>query len=203
MKVYKKQLIILEQQYKTMEILKTKLPEVLLIKPKVFKDNRGYFFESYNKKIFEENAYNYSFIQDNESFSQYGVIRGLHYQLSPYAQTKLIRVIQGKIYDVAVDIRQGSPTFGQWVGYELTAENKSQLLIPKGFAHGFSVLSETAIIQYKCDEFYHPESERGIAFNDPELNIDWRVPIENAIISSKDKVLPNLNEADFNFIYKI
>lgn len=182
-----------------MEIEKTNLQDLLIIKPKVFEDNRGYFFESYNEKKYIEQGLKYHFVQDNESLSSYGIIRGLHYQLAPYAQTKLVRVITGKIFDVAVDLRQNSPTFGQWHGTELSEENKKQMLIPKGFAHGFSVLSETSIVFYKCDNFYHPESERGINYRDDELNIDWKIDLKEAVVSAKDKVLPDLKNADMNF----
>ena len=184
-----------------MEIIKTDIEGLLIIKPKIFEDNRGYFFESFNKKAFEDNELNYNFIQDNESKSSYGVIRGLHYQLAPYAQTKLVRVLKGKVLDVAVDLRKGSPTFGKWHAVELSEDNKQQFLIPQGFAHGFSVLSETAIFAYKCDNLYNKNSERGINFNDKSLNIDWGIPIEKAIVSTKDKVLPCINDADMNFIF--
>jgi len=182
-----------------MEIIKTEIPDLLIIQPKVFEDERGYFFESFNDNEFKKHGLNLNFVQDNESKSGYGVIRGLHYQLAPYSQTKLVRVIQGKVFDVAVDLRQDSPTYGKWRGIELSAENKIQFLIPKGFAHGFSVLSETATFVYKCDSLYQPEAERGLNFNDPYLNIDWRISSENAIISPKDKVLPNFKEAEKNF----
>ena len=182
-----------------MTIHETKIPGLIVIEPKVFEDNRGYFFESYNQKRFKQNNLNYSFVQDNESLSSYGTIRGLHYQLAPYGQAKLVRAIYGKIYDIAVDIRKSSPTFGQWQGIELSAENKKQLMIPKGFAHGFSVLSETAIVMYKCDSFYNPDAERGINFKDHELNIDWKIPENDAIVSAKDRVLPDLKEAEMNF----
>ena len=184
-----------------MEIIKTEIPDLLIIQPKVFEDERGYFFESYNEAEFMRHDLQLNFVQDNESKSGYGVIRGLHYQLAPYSQTKLVRVIQGKVFDVAVDLRVGSPTFGKWRGVELSAENKVQFLIPKGFAHGFSVLSETATFVYKCDNLYHPDAERGLNFNDPFLNIDWRIEPEKAIISPKDKVLPNFKEAEKNFKY--
>ncbi|WP_225441346.1 dTDP-4-dehydrorhamnose 3,5-epimerase [Labilibaculum euxinus] len=184
-----------------MEIIKTKIPDLLIIKPKVFEDERGYFFESYNEKIFREKGLDLSFVQNNESKSGHGVIRGLHYQLAPYSQTKLVRVIEGKVFDVAVDLRKDSPTFGQWSGIELSADNKIQFLIPKGFAHGFSVLSESATFIYKCDNFYNPEAERGINFNDPFLNINWRIEPGKAIISPKDKVYPNFKEAEKNFKY--
>jgi dTDP-4-dehydrorhamnose 3,5-epimerase len=182
-----------------MVIEETKIPEIKIIKPKVFTDNRGYFFESYNQKTFHTLGIENNFIQDNESFSKKGVIRGLHYQLSPYAQSKLVRVVKGKIFDVAVDIRKNSPTFGQWVGVELSDENKHQLLIPKGFAHGFVTLSEYAIVNYKCDELYNPEADRGIRFNDPQIGIDWRIRLEDAIVSAKDMVQPNLKDAEINF----
>lgn len=182
-----------------MEIIKTKIQDLLIIKPRVFEDDRGYFFESYNERIFKEKGLDYNFVQDNESKSGYGVIRGLHYQLAPYSQTKLVRVIEGKVYDVAVDLRIGSPTYGQWSGIELSAENKIQFLIPKGFAHGFSVLSESATFIYKCDNFYSPEAERGINYNDPFLNINWRVEDNKAIVSPKDKVYPNFKDVEKNF----
>jgi len=182
-----------------MEIIKTEIPDLLIIQPKVFEDERGYFFESFNNNEFKKHGLNIDFVQDNESKSRYGVIRGLHYQLAPYSQTKLVRVIQGTVFDVAVDLRQDSPTYGKWRGIELSAENKIQFLIPKGFAHGFSVLSETATFIYKCDCLYQPEAERGLNFNDPFLNIDWRIEAENTLISPKDKVLPNFKEAEKNF----
>ncbi|MCF8336004.1 MAG: dTDP-4-dehydrorhamnose 3,5-epimerase [Bacteroidales bacterium] len=182
-----------------MEIEKTNLPGLLVIKPRVFEDSRGYFFESYNEKKYLEHGLEYTFVQDNESLSAYGSIRGLHYQLEPHAQTKLVRVITGKIFDVAADIRKNSPTFGQWHGTELSEKNKKQMLIPRGFAHGFSVLSESTIVFYKCDDFYHPESERGIHYQDESLNIDWKIDPKKAIISEKDKKLPDLANADMNF----
>jgi dTDP-4-dehydrorhamnose 3,5-epimerase len=182
-----------------MQIIETGLPGLLIIKPKIFEDQRGYFFESYNQRAFNEQGLQYNFVQDNESLSMKGIIRGLHYQLAPYAQTKLTRVIYGKIYDVAVDLRENSPTYGKWYGKELSSENKEQLLIPRGFAHGFSVLSDKAIVFYKCDNFYHPDSERGISYKDTTLNIDWQIDPEDAIVSAKDKVLPDFSEADMNF----
>lgn len=158
------------------------------------------FFESYNKKTLDSLLEKeYTFVQDNESKSSYGVIRGLHYQLGPFSQAKLIRVVQGKVYDVAVDLRKNSPTFLDWVGVELSAENKRQFLIPKGFAHGFSVLSETAIFQYKCDEYYHPEAEAGVIYNDSSLNIDWKIKAEDIKTSPKDLLLPKLEGAKMNF----
>src|SRR5580698_3362833 len=159
----------------------SEIPGLLIFEPVVYEDSRGYFFESYNEEIFRKQGIDIRFVQDNQSFSCYGVIRGLHYQLEPYAQAKLIRVIQGKILDVAVDIRQGSPTYGKYMSIELSSDNKLQFLLPPGFAHGFSVLSETAEVAYKCNAFYHKESEGGIRYDDPALNIDWLVPSEKAI----------------------
>ena len=185
-----------------MEIVKTEIPDLLIIIPNIYNDERGYFFESYNKEKFLKHELKFNFIQDNESKSVYGVIRGLHYQLAPYSQTKLVRVIEGKVFDVVVDLREGSPTYGKWLGVELSAENKTQFLIPRGFAHGFSVLSETASLVYKCDNLYASEAERGLNFNDPQLNIDWKIDPENAIVSAKDKALPNFKEAEKNFMFR-
>jgi dTDP-4-dehydrorhamnose 3,5-epimerase len=183
-----------------MNVTKTKIKDLFSIEPQVFTDGRGYFFESYNKKKFDDLiGKQYDFVQDNESKSSYGVIRGLHYQLAPYSQTKVVRVLEGSVYDVAVDIRKNSPTFGEWVGVELSGENKKQFLIPKGFAHGFSVLSETAVFAYKCDEYYHPEAEAGIIYNDPSFGIDWKIPEKDAKLSEKDKLLPELKNAEINF----
>jgi dTDP-4-dehydrorhamnose 3,5-epimerase len=179
----------------------TDIPGLLIFEPRVFADSRGYFFESYNEKSFAENGLTVGFVQDNQSLSSYGVIRGLHYQLPPYAQSKLIRVLHGKILDVAVDIRKGSPAFGKAFILELSAENKKQLYIPAGFAHGFSVLSEKAEILYKCDKFYNKESEGGIIYSDPALKIDWGVPASKAIISEKDAVLPVLADCRNEFVY--
>ncbi len=173
------------------------LPGVKLIQPKVFEDARGYFFESYNKMDFFEAGIDTDFVQDNEAKSVYGVIRGLHYQLPPYAQAKLIRVIRGKILDVALDIRKNSPTFGQYFIIELSEENKLQLFIDKGLAHGYAVLSDTAVVQYKTDEFYHPEAEAGIFHADEKLAIDWSIPLDKRIISDKDKKLPRFDEAKY------
>ncbi|MBK8951595.1 MAG: dTDP-4-dehydrorhamnose 3,5-epimerase [Chitinophagaceae bacterium] len=159
-----------------------------VFEPRVFEDSRGYFFESYNEKIFKEAGFDVRWVQDNQSSSAYGVIRGLHYQLPPYAQTKLVRVISGKILDVVVDIRVGSPTYGESYSIVLSEENKKQLLIPEGFAHGFSVLSVNAEVLYKCDNFYNRSSEGGIIYNDPALNIDWQIPAGKEIISEKDLV---------------
>jgi dTDP-4-dehydrorhamnose 3,5-epimerase len=184
-----------------MEIIKTEIPDLVIIKNKVFEDARGYFTEAYNEKNFKANGININFCQDNRSKSSYGVIRGLHYQLNPASQSKLVSVIVGKVYDVAVDLRKGSPTFGKWVGVELSDENHLQFLIPQGFAHGFSVLSETAIFSYKCDNFYTPELDRGIMYNDPALNIDWKIPADKALISDKDLKHPLLKDAELNFTF--
>lgn len=180
-----------------MEIIKTAIEGVVIIEPRIFKDERGYFFESFNQKEFEEKVCKTTFVQDNESKSSYGVIRGLHFQKPPFAQSKLVRVIKGSVLDVAVDIRKGSPTFGQHVAVELTEENHRQFFIPKGFAHGFAVLSDEVIFQYKCDEFYHPENEGAIAWNDPELGIDWRIPEDKVVLSEKDKRHKMLNENSY------
>jgi dTDP-4-dehydrorhamnose 3,5-epimerase len=184
-----------------MAFIKTEFPGLIIIEPTVFKDSRGYFFESYNENNFKAGGIGIKFVQDNQSKSAYGVIRGLHYQLDPYAQTKLMRVLSGSILDIAVDIRTGSPTYGKAFSIELSAENNKQLLIPKGFAHGFSVLSDTAEVMYKCDEFYQKESEAGIAFNDPVLNIDWKIPADKAIISEKDMNQPLLANCKNNFSF--
>lgn len=184
-----------------MNVIPTQIPDLFVIEPRVFRDERGYFFEQYNDEKFKKNGLNYKFVQDNQSKSSYGVIRGLHFQLAPYAQTKLVRAIQGKIFDVAVDIRKNSPTFGHWYGLELTDENFLQLLVPRGFAHGFSVLSETAIVHYKCDNLYNASSEKGIIYNDKSLDIDWQVPPKKALVSPKDKMLPDFDNAEINFLY--
>lgn len=185
-----------------MNIIETGIPDLYIIEPKVFADSRGYFFESYSKVALEKHGINYSFVQDNESKSSYGVIRGLHFQLPPYAQTKLVRVTQGAVWDVAVDIRKGSPTYGKWYGVELSAENKRQFLIPKGFAHGFSVLSETAVFFYKCDEFYNKESEGGILYNDKTLNVDWKIETANSLVSERDTNNPDFASFKNTFEYK-
>jgi len=184
-----------------MKIIETKIPDLLIIEPRIFEDGRGYFFESYNKSAFANERLQFDFVQDNQSKSDYGVIRGLHYQIMPHAQTKLVRVLSGRIYDVSVDIREGSPTYGQWVGVELSEDNKKQMLVPRGFAHGFSVLSETAVVFYKCDDFYHPGSDRGIIYNDKSLNIDWKVDVAKITISDKDLQHPNLENSESNFVY--
>jgi dTDP-4-dehydrorhamnose 3,5-epimerase len=184
-----------------MNVIKTTLPGLCIIEPKIFQDDRGYFFESYQEEKLSQQGIRTRFVQDNQSKSSYGVIRGLHFQKEPHAQTKLIRVLEGIIYDVALDVRKESPTFGKWFGIELSAENKKQLYIPKGFAHGFSVLSETAVVFYKCDELYNPASEGGVLFNDPSLDIDWKVDAEKEVLSAKDKVLPLFKNANFNFSF--
>jgi len=184
-----------------MKVIETFIKGLVVIEPTVFADQRGYFFESFNEKQFADLGLNYKFIQDNESKSTYGVIRGLHYQLEPYAQAKLVRVLQGSVFDVAVDLRKNSPTFGKWFGQELNSENKLQLLIPRGFAHGFSVLSETAIFIYKCDELYNKDAERGINLFDKDLSIDWKIDTNKSVISEKDKMQPSFNNAEYNFIY--
>ena len=177
-----------------MEIIKTNIEGVVIIEPRIFKDDSGYFFESFSQREFEEKVCKTTFVQDNESKSSYGVLRGLHFQKPPFAQSKLVRVIKGAVLDVAVDIRKGSPTFGQYVSVELTGENHRQFFIPRGFAHGFSVLSEEVIFQYKCDNFYSPQSEGAIAWNDPDLNIDWRIPAEKVVLSEKDSKHPRLKD---------
>ena len=184
-----------------MKVTETGFPGLKIVEPMIFEDSRGYFFESFNLEKFRKTGIEVKFVQDNQSKSQYGVIRGLHYQNNPHAQTKLIRVLLGKIYDVALDIRSGSPTFGKWYGLELSDHNKLQLFIPHGFAHGFSVLSDTAVVLYKCDALYHPESEAGIIYNDPHLKIDWNIPAGKEIISAKDKSLPDFSKANYNFIF--
>lgn len=181
---------------------KTDFPGLFVFEPKVFEDSRGYFFESYNEKIFMEQGIDIRWIQDNQSSSTYGVIRGLHFQLPPFAQTKLIRVLKGKILDVVVDIRKGSPMYGKVFTIKLSAKNKKQLLIPAGFAHGFSVLSEKAEVMYKCDAYYNPASEGGIIYNDAELSIDWQIPEEDAVVSEKDLTLQNLAQYDNSFVFE-
>lgn len=170
-----------------MKVINTDIEGVVIIEPEVFGDSRGYFMESFSEREFQRLVASVKFVQDNESRSRYGVVRGLHYQREPYAQSKLVRCVVGRVLDVAVDIREGSPTYGKHVAVELSAENHRQLFIPKGFAHGFAVLSPEAIFAYKCDEFYHPEAEAGIAWNDPKIGIDWRLPEGDIILSDKDK----------------
>ncbi|WP_163070784.1 dTDP-4-dehydrorhamnose 3,5-epimerase [Priestia flexa] len=181
-----------------MKIINTKFADAFVIEPKVFGDHRGFFTESYNKELFAQNGIDMDFIQDNHSLSQQpGTLRGMHYQLAHKAQTKLVRVTRGAIYDVIVDIRKGSPTYGEWQGFILSADNKRQLLVPKGFAHGFCTLVENTEVQYKVDELYSPDHDRGIAWDDPSLNIDW--PVNEPVLSEKDMKHPILAEADNNF----
>ena len=180
-----------------MNIIETNIEGVIIIEPRLFEDERGYFFESFNQKEFQEKVCKTTFIQDNESKSSYGVIRGLHFQKPPFAQCKLDRVVKGSVLDVAVDIRKGSPTFGQHVAVELTEDNHRQFFIPRGFAHGFSVLSKEVIFQYKCDNFYAPQSEGAIAWDDPDLGIDWQISIDEILLSEKDKSHPKLAEIIF------
>lgn len=184
-----------------MEIIKTAIDGVVVIKPRLFMDNRGYFFESFSQREFDEKICPIRFVQDNESKSSYGVLRGLHFQKPPYAQSKLIRVIKGKVLDVAVDIRKGSPTFGQHVSVELDDDNHLQFFIPCGFAHGFAVLSDEAVLQYKCDNFYSPQSEGALAWDDPSLGIDWRIPVDKVILSEKDRHHSCLKDAGCLFDY--
>lgn len=177
-----------------MNIIETEIQGVFIIEPKVFGDSRGYFFESFSKREFESKIGPVEFVQDNESKSCYGVVRGLHFQKPPHAQAKLVRVIKGKVLDVAVDLRPDSPTYGRHVAVELSEENHRQVFIPKGFAHGFSVLSEEAVFQYKCDDYYAPETEGAVIWNDPELAIDWRIPEDRIILSDKDSRHPELKD---------
>ena len=186
-----------------MKVIQTSIPEVVIIEPDVFGDSRGYFFESYSQKKFDELVRPVRFVQDNESKSKYGVLRGLHFQKGKDAQSKLVRVVKGRVLDVAVDIRKGSPTFGKYVAVELTEDNHRQLFVPRGFAHGFSVLSDEAIFQYKCDNLYAPHAEGAIAWNDPEIGIDWQLPAEDVLLSAKDAAHPMLKEAEDLFDYKV
>lgn len=184
-----------------MNIIKTEIDGVVIIEPRLFKDDRGYFFESYSEKDFNAQVREIKFVQDNESKSSYGVLRGLHFQKPPYAQSKLVRVIKGAVLDVAVDIRKGSPTFGKHVAVELTEDNHRQFFIPRGFAHGFSVLTPEVIFQYKCDNFYAPQSEGALAWDDPDLGIDWCIPSDKIILSEKDRHHPRLKDAEWLFDY--
>ena len=187
-----------------MKFIKCKIPDVILIEPKIHGDERGYFVETFREdKLSEFLGYKISFCQDNESKSKKGVLRGLHYQLPPFTQTKLVRVIKGRVFDVAVDIRKNSPTFGQYVAIELNEQNKKQLLIPRGFAHGFVVLEDDTIFAYKVDSYYSPECDRGIIFDDEDIGIDWILPKAELILSSKDKIQPKLNETKELFEYGI
>lgn len=179
-----------------MEIIETALPGVVIVEPRIFRDDRGYFFESFSERAFCEQVRPVRFVQDNESKSAYGVLRGLHFQKPPHAQSKLVRVIRGRVLDVAVDIRRGSPTFGRHVAVELSADNHRQLFIPRGFAHGFSVLSEEVVFQYKCDNYYAPQAEGAIAWDDPALGIDWQLPADRVILSEKDRHHPRLDDPE-------
>ncbi|MFP5492696.1 MAG: dTDP-4-dehydrorhamnose 3,5-epimerase [Bacteriovoracia bacterium] len=178
-----------------MKLIETGIEDLFVLEPTVHKDHRGYFLESFNSQTFQKLGLSYSFLQDNESYSQYGTLRGLHYQTGEAAQAKLVRVLEGVVFDVAVDLRPKSKTFAKWFGVELTAENKKQMIIPRGFAHGFVVLSKTALFAYKCDNFYSKENEGGVLYSDGTLDIDWRIPVQDIIISEKDKNLPNLKNA--------
>ena len=184
-----------------MNKIKSNIDEVVIIEPQIHSDSRGYFFESFNQKEFEEKVCKTTFVQDNESKSSFGGLRGLHFQKPPFAQSKLVRVVKGAVLDVAVDIRTGSPTFGQHVSIELTEDNHRQFFIPRGFAHGFSVLSEEVIFQYKCDNLYAPQYEGAIAWDDPDLGIDWHIPKDKMLLSEKDKIHPRLKEAEWLFDY--
>lgn len=186
-----------------MEVIKTAIEGLVIIEPKVFGDSRGYFFESFSQREFEEKVRKINFVQDNESKSKYGVLRGLHFQKGKDAQSKLVRVVKGRVLDVAVDIRKGSPTFGRYVAVELTEDNHRQLFVPRGFAHGFSVLSDEVIFQYKCDNLYAPESEGAIAWNDPDIGIDWQIPAEDVLLSAKDSAHPMLKDATDLFDYNV
>lgn len=182
-----------------MKIIETGFKGLAILKPTIYSDTRGYFFESFNQLILKNSGIIFNSVQDNESKSSKGVIRGLHYQLEPFGQAKLIRVIEGKIYDVALDLRKESVTFGKWFGIELDSDKKEQFLIPVGFAHGFSVLSDIAVIQYKCSSLYNPQYERGISLNDPELDINWKLGSANQLISEKDLKQPLMSDAEYNF----
>ena len=191
-----------------MNVIQTAIPGVLIIEPRVFTDARGYFFESFSQREFDEQVapilgHSITFVQDNESMSAYGVVRGLHYQRPPFTQSKLVRCVKGSVLDVAVDIRKGSPTFGRHVAVELTEDNHRQFFIPKGFAHGFAVLSETAVFQYKCDAFYHPEADAGIQLLDPALGIDWRIPQDQVLMSEKDRTRAALKDSPLDFDYNV
>ena len=185
-----------------MEVIKTDIEGVLIIEPRVFGDSRGYFFESFNAREFKEaTGVDVTFVQDNESRSRYGVLRGLHFQNPPYAQSKLVRCVKGRVLDVAVDIRKGSPTYGRYVTCEMSEDNHRQFFVPKGFAHGFAVLSEDAVFQYKCDDFYHPEAEGAIMWDDPDVGIQWPIPAEDVELSEKDKKHPYLKDFSSPFNY--
>ncbi len=185
-----------------MPFIDTKFEGLKIFEPRVFEDDRGYFFEAYNENAFKAAGIDTQFVQDNQSKSSYGVLRGLHYQRVPYAQAKLVRVLEGKVLDVVVDIREGSPTYGEWFSIELSAENKKQLFVPRGFAHGFVVLSETAVFYYKCDNFYNKASEDGLIYNDPTLQIDWQIDLTKATLSATATILPKFGSHDANFKFE-
>ena len=184
-----------------MEVIKTEIEGVVIIEPRIFHDERGYFYESFSQREFEEKVCKTVFVQDNQSKSSYGVLRGLHFQKAPYSQSKLVRCIKGKVLDVAVDIRKGSPTFGKYVAVELSEDNHRQFFVPRGFAHGFAVLSDEAVFQYKCDNYYNKESEGSIAWNDESLSIDWKIDMDKVVLSEKDKDSKPLAQADYLFDY--
>ncbi|MBD5379932.1 MAG: dTDP-4-dehydrorhamnose 3,5-epimerase [Bacteroides sp.] len=186
-----------------MEVIKTDIEGVVIIEPRIFKDSRGYFFESYSKREFDEKVRPIDFVQDNESMSTRGVMRGLHFQRPPFAQSKLVRCIKGSVLDVAVDIRKGSPTYGKYVSCLLSEENKRQIFVPRGFAHGFAVMSDIAVFQYKCDNYYHPEADGGISILDASLGIDWGITIDDAILSDKDQKHPLLKDFDSPFDFSV
>lgn len=184
-----------------MNVISTGIEGLVIIEPRLFKDSRGYFFESFSESDFARNVADVRFVQDNESKSSYGVLRGLHFQKPPYAQAKLVRVVKGRVLDVAVDLRKGSPTYGQYEAVELSGDNHRQFFIPRGFAHGFCVLSEEAIFQYKCDNYYAPQSEGAVRWDDPDLAIDWKMPAEDILLSDKDRMNPGLNELEDIFFF--
>ena len=188
--------VLITKIYNTMDVIRTEIDGVVIIEPKIFGDARGYFFESFSQREFEEKVRKINFVQDNESMSSYGVMRGLHFQRPPFTQSKLVRCVKGAVLDVAVDIRKGSPTYGQHVAVELTEDNHRQFFVPRGFAHGFAVLSETAIFQYKCDNFYAPQADGGISIKDESFGIDWKIPTDKALLSEKDTLHECLKDFD-------
>lgn len=191
--------VLITKIYNTMDVIRTEIDGVVIIEPKIFGDARGYFFESFSQREFEERVRKINFVQDNESMSSYGVMRGLHFQRPPFTQSKLVRCVKGAVLDVAVDIRKGSPTYGQHVAVELTEDNHRQFFVPRGFAHGFAVLSETAIFQYKCDNFYAPQADGGISIKDESFGIDWKIPTDKALLSEKDTLHECLKDFDSPF----
>lgn len=191
--------VLITKIYNTIDVIRTEIDGVVIIEPKIFGDARGYFFESFSQREFEEKVRKINFVQDNESMSSYGVMRGLHFQRPPFTQSKLVRCVKGAVLDVAVDIRKGSPTYGQHVAVELTEDNHRQFFVPRGFAHGFAVLSETAIFQYKCDNFYAPQADGGISIKDESFGIDWKIPTDKALLSEKDTLHECLKDFDSPF----